>query len=118
LWFGEVVLLAGYLRRQGIREAINESVRFARRRFGSYEVIDLVVVLVGYAISSERTLEAFSDHVQPCATAALVGRTHLPARSPLARFLAALSSEPVEARRPLFLSDLLARPLDKDKQET
>jgi hypothetical protein len=46
---------------------------------------------------------------------ALFGREQLPARSTLSRFLAALSSEPVEALRALFLSDLLARPLDKEE---
>ena len=33
-WFGEVVLLARYLKQQGVLEAINERVRFVRRRFG------------------------------------------------------------------------------------
>ena len=81
-WLGEVVLLAGYLRRQGILEAINERVRFARRRFGRYEVIDFVAVLFGYATSGERTLEVFYEHVQPFAPAfmALFGREQLPAR--------------------------------------
>jgi hypothetical protein len=30
-----------------------------RRRFGHYEVIDFLAILFGYAISGERTLEAF-----------------------------------------------------------
>ena len=42
---------------------------------------------------------------------ALFGRDRLPARSTLSRFLAALTQEPVEALRTLFLDDLLARPL-------
>ena len=33
-WFGEVVLVAHYLKRQGVLAAIEERVRFARRRFG------------------------------------------------------------------------------------
>jgi hypothetical protein len=40
----------------------------------------------------------------------------LPSRSALSRFLAALTEEPVEALRTLFLDDLLARPLTPDKQ--
>jgi hypothetical protein len=42
-------------------------VRFTRKRFGRYEVIDFLAVLFGYAISGERTLEEF---YQPtgCAT--------------------------------------------------
>jgi hypothetical protein len=47
---------------------------------------------------------------------ALFDRDHLPARSTLSRFLAALTEAPVEALRTLFLDDLLARPLTPDKQ--
>jgi hypothetical protein len=56
-WFGEVVLIATHLRKHGILSKISEGVRFARRRFGHYEVIDFLAVLIGYAISGERTLE-------------------------------------------------------------
>ena len=74
-------------------------------------------VLLGYAISGERTLEAFYERLVPWADAfmALFGRERLPARSTLSRFVAALSPEPVEALRMLFLSDGLARPLDKEE---
>lgn len=116
-WFGEVTLIVHYLRRQNVLSQIEEQVHFARRRFGHYDVIDFVAVLLGYAISGERTLEAFYQRVLPFASAfmALFGREHLPARSTLSRFLAALSPEPVEALRTLFLSDLLARPLEKEE---
>src|SRR2546422_1827194 len=115
-WFGEVVLIACYLRRQGVLSAICEQVRFARRRFGHYDVIDFVAVLFGYAISGERTLEAFYKRLHPFAPAfmALFGREHLPARSTLSRFLASLPQTTVEALRTLFLEDLLARPLNKE----
>ena len=117
-WFGEVVCLARYLRKQGILNAISEQVRFARRRFGRYEVLDFVAVLFGYAISSERTLQAFYEHLHPYASSfmALFGRDRLPTRSTLSRFLAALTPETVEALRTLFLDDLLSRPLSHDKQ--
>ncbi len=62
-WFGEVVLIVEYLRKHGVLTKINEGVRFAWRRFGHYEVIDFLAVLFGYAISGERTLEAFYAHV-------------------------------------------------------
>jgi hypothetical protein len=93
-------------------------VRFARRRFGHYEVIDFLAVLFGYAISGERTLEAFYERLQPFAVPfmALFDRDQLPARSTLSRFLAALTEVPVEALRTLFLDDLLGRPLSADKQ--
>jgi hypothetical protein len=82
-WFGEVVLMAAYLRKHGVLTKIQEGVRFARRRFGHYEVIDFLAVLFGYAISGERTLEAFYERLQPFAAPfmALFGRDQLPARS-------------------------------------
>lgn len=46
----------------------------------------------------------------------LFERDHLPSRSALSRFLAALTQEPVEALRTLFLDDLLSRPLVPEKQ--
>ncbi|GHO63649.1 hypothetical protein KSC_025410 [Ktedonobacter sp. SOSP1-52] len=117
-WFGEVVVLSRYLQKHGVLSKINEHVRFVRKRFGQYEVIDFLTVLFGYAISGERTLEEFYESLQPFAVPfmALFGRDRLPARSTLSRFLAALTEEPVEALRTLFLDDLLARPLTPDRQ--
>jgi hypothetical protein len=117
-WFGEVVLMAAHLRKHGVLTKISEGVRFARRRFGRYEVIDFLAVLFGYAISGERTLEAFYERLQPFAVPfmALFERDRLPARSTLSRFLAALTQEPIEALRTLFLDDLLSRPLANEKQ--
>src|SRR5215472_7503969 len=70
-------------------------------------------------MSGERTLEAFYQRLQPFAGPfmALFGRDQLPARSTLSRFLAALTPEPVEALRTLFLDDLLSRPLSIDANE-
>src|SRR5438132_581296 len=117
-WFGEITLLAHHLQQQGVLAAIEEQVRFARRRFGRYEVIDFVAVLFGYAVSGERTLEAFYECLQPWADPfmALFGRDRLPARATLSRFLAALDQIAVESLRTLFLKDLLARPLGKEEQ--
>jgi hypothetical protein len=117
-WFGEVVLLSSFLRKHGVLSKISEQVRFARRRFGHYEVIDFFAVLFGYAISGERTLEEFYERLQPFAEPfmALFERDQLPSRSALSRFLAALTEAPVEALRTLFLDALLARPLTPDKQ--
>ncbi len=33
-WFGEVTIIAHYLKRLGVLDAVKERVRFARRRFG------------------------------------------------------------------------------------
>ncbi len=117
-WFGEVTVIVSHLAHQGVLAEISEQVRFARRRFGHYEVIDFLAVLFGYAISGERTLEAFYERLQPWASAfmALFGRDRLPARSTLSRFLAALDRVAVENLRTLFLKDLLARPLGKEEQ--
>ena len=127
-WFGEVAVIAQYLQHGGVLATIEERVRFARRRFGHYDLIDFVVVLLGYAVSSERTLEAFYERLQPFAAPfmALFGRERLPHRSTLSRFLTALNQATVEALRAVFLEDLLARPLEKvektgglwDRQET
>ncbi len=111
-WFGEVALVAHTLTRQGLLAEISERVRFSRKRFGTYEVIDFLVVLIGYALSGEPTLAAYYERLQPFATPfmALFGRTQLPHRSTLSRFLAALDQASVEALRSVFLQDALARP--------
>jgi hypothetical protein len=117
-WFGEVVLISRYLQKHGVLKKITEQVRFARKRFGRYDMIDFLAVLFGYAISGERTLEEFYERLKPFAVPfmALFERDRLPSRSTLSRFLAALSEVPIEALRTLFLDDLLARPLTPDKQ--
>jgi hypothetical protein len=116
-WFGEVALIIPYLRKQGVLSAISSQVRFARGRFGHYEVIDFLAVLFGYAISGERTLEAFYERLLPLAQPfmALFDRERLPSRSALSRFLASLTWTATEALRTLFLADLLARPVDKER---
>ena len=118
-WFGEMTLIVEHLRKQGILSKISERVRFARRRFGHYEVIDFLAILFGYAISGERTLETFYEQLQPFAIPfmALFERDQLPSRSALSRFLAALTEAPVTALRALFLDDLLNRPLTNDSNE-
>jgi hypothetical protein len=56
-WFGEVVLVVTHLKKQGVLTKLGEQVRFARKRFGRYEVIDFLAVLFGYAISGERLVD-------------------------------------------------------------
>src|SRR5712691_4225951 len=116
-WFGEVALIIPYLHKQGVLSAISSQVRLARRRFGHYEVIDFLAVLFGYEILGERTLETFYEVLGPLAQPfmALFDRERLPSRSALSRFLASLTWGATEALRTLFLADLLARPLDKER---
>jgi hypothetical protein len=111
-------VIARYLGHVGLLATIVERVRFARRRFGHYDLVDFVVVLLGYAISGERTLEAFYESLQPFAAPfmALFGRERLPHRSTLSRFLAALNQAAVEALRAVFLEELVARPLEKKEK--
>jgi hypothetical protein len=90
---------------------IQDQVRFTRARFGTYDTIDFVVVLIGYAVSSDPTLKAFYERLTPWASPfmALFGRNQLPHRSTLSRFLGALDQSTVEALRTLFQENLSAR---------
>lgn len=45
-WFGEVVLISKYLQKHGVLKKITEQVRFARKRFGRYELIDFLAVQI------------------------------------------------------------------------
>lgn len=118
-WWGELVLLSQHLRQQDILTRLAEGVCFERRRCGHYELIDFLVVLFGYTVSSERTLESFYEVLQPWAQPfmALFGRDRLPSRSALSRALAALTMPVIETLRTLFLADLLARSPGADAQE-
>lgn len=110
-WFAEVAAFAQVLTHTGIRSAIIEQVRFARARFGQYDLIDFVAVLIGYAVSDEPTLQAFYERLAPFAEPfmALFGRNQLPHRSTFSRFLASLDQSTVEALRARFQEDLLVR---------
>jgi len=110
-WMGEVAAFAQVLTQTDMLSAIAGQVRFARARFGQYEVIDMVAVLIGYILSGEPTLLAFYERLAPFAEPfmALFGRNRLPHRSTLSRFLAALDQASVETLRTLFQKDLLAR---------
>src|SRR5436305_1896728 len=110
-WFGEVAAFAQVLAHLGRVKAIEERVRFARARMGQYDTIDFVVVLIGYALSGELTLKDFYERLLPFADSfmALFGRSDLPHRGTLSRFLSALDQPTVEALRTLFQEDLVAR---------
>jgi hypothetical protein len=64
-WMGEVTVFAQVLAHTGILRMIQEQVRFARARFGHYDLIDFVAVLLGYAVSGELTLQAFYERLTP-----------------------------------------------------
>jgi len=102
--FAEVVIIAGYLEKKGQLEAFAHLVRLVRGRFGTYEPIDFLALLIGYAISGERTLADFFERVEPFEAAfmALFGRRCLPHRATLSRFLADVDRPCLEAFRALF----------------
>jgi len=110
-WFAEVVMIARYLATKGLIEAFAHQVRLVRGRFGSYEPIDFLGPLVGYAISGERTLTDFFERVAPFETAfmALFERRCLPHRSSLSRFLADVDRPCLEAFRTLFEQQTFAQ---------
>lgn len=119
-WLGEVAVVAHYLGSLGLLEKIALEVRFSRRRFGIYDTIDFLCVLIGYTLSGEATLKGFYERLHPFATPfmALFGREELPSRSALSRFLAAIDRSTVEALRTLFQKDLVARPLIEQGEAT
>lgn len=103
-WFAEVAILARHLATNELFEAFEQQVRLVRGRFGSYEPIDFLALLLGYAISGERTLTDFFEQIVPFGTAfmALFGRKCLPHRSSLSRFLADVDRPCLQAFRTLF----------------
>jgi hypothetical protein len=109
-WFAEVVISAGYLERKGLLKTFAQQVRLVRGHFGTYEPIDFLALLIGYAISGERTLTEFFERLAPFGPAfmALFGRKSLPHRSSLSRFLADVDRPCVEAFRTLFEQDSFA----------
>jgi len=106
-WFAEVVIIAGYLEKKGQISAFAQQVRLVRGHFGTYEPIDFLALLIGYAMSGERTLSDFFERLAPFGPAfmALFGRKSLPHRSSLSRFLADVDRRCVEAFRTLFEQD-------------
>jgi hypothetical protein len=103
-WFAEVVMIVQHLANRGLLDALAHRVRLVRGRFGQYEPIDFLALLLGYAISGERTLADFFGSVTPFGAAymALFGRQRLPHRSSLSRFLAPVDRPCVDALRTLF----------------
>ena len=107
-WFAEVTVIARHFQQRGLLDALSAQVRLARGRAGHFDVIDFIVILLGYAISGEATLEAFFARLAPFARPfmALFGRDRFPHRSTLSRFLDAVDAPCLEALRRLFEQDM------------
>ena len=54
-WFAEVIIIAQHLATKGVLDAFVHQVPLVRGRFGRYEPLDYLALLLGYAISGERT---------------------------------------------------------------
>jgi hypothetical protein len=98
------IIIVRHLATKGLLDTFASQIRLVRGHFGCYETIDFLALLVGYAISGERTLADFFERVAPFSEAfmALFGRTCLPHRSSLSRFLADGDRPCVEAFRTIF----------------
>ena len=64
-WFAEVAILSRHLATKGLLEALTQQVRLVRGHFGHYEPLDFLALLIGYAISGERTLADFFERLSP-----------------------------------------------------
>lgn len=104
VWFAEVVIIVQHLATKGLLDAFAQQIRLVRGRFGIYEPLDFLALLLGYAISGERTLADFFERLAPFEPAfmALFGRRSLPHRATLSRFLADIDHPCLEAFRTLF----------------
>lgn len=107
-WFEEVLVIATFLKEQHRFASVSDHVRFARARMGRYDLIDFVVVLLGYALSGERSIHDFYQRLAAHGELYmhLFERDHLPHRSTLSRFLAALTPTCVEQLRQELLGEL------------
>ena len=107
-WFGEAVLCGKYWLDSGLVGYLEEEVRVERGRMGRYEVMDFVLLLMGYAISGERTIADFYRALSPVKDVLMSqwGRERCPSASSLSRFLGSVGASAVEALRSLFESDL------------
>ena len=88
-WFGEAVLFGKYWLDSGLVGYLEEEVRVERGRMGQYEVMDLVLLLLSYAMSGERTIADFYRALSPVKEVLMSqwGRDRCPSASSLSRFL-------------------------------
>jgi hypothetical protein len=79
-WCGDVVVITNSLHTYGVLSTINEQVRIARKRYRRCDVLDVLALFFGNAISGKRTREEFSRQLHSCAVSfiALYGRARCP----------------------------------------
>jgi hypothetical protein len=115
-WFAECTLIVAHLQQRGVLDTLSTQVRLSRGRAGTYEALDMVLLLLAYALSGEPSLHAFYDRLAPChdALAALLHRQRLPHRATLSRFLHAVDPAFLTALRQVLAADLHAHGLRGD----
>ncbi len=59
-WLEEVVLMAAFLKEHHLLTSLADQVRFSRARMGRFDLIDFVVVLLGYALSGKQPARLLS----------------------------------------------------------
>jgi len=96
-------MIARHLATRGLLEPFAQQVRLVRGCFGSYELIDFLGPLVGYAISGGRTLTNFFEREQHNFS------LHVP--YPLCSFFLCSSCEQQSYRKQSSFSILLFVPL-------
>jgi len=103
-WLAEAVVLARAIWSTLALLPLCETVRVARGRAGRYEVCDLVLILLAYAVSQADTLAAFFTQAKPVGTLLMASwqRDHCPSASALSRFLSAVTAPSCEQLRTLF----------------
>ena len=116
-WLSEALLILQLARDSALLSQIQQTIRVPRGRMGTFEVCDFFLVLLVYAVSGELTLLALYAAMAPSVAvlAALWSRHHLPARSTLSRFLAAVTEPATEALRQVLFDDLLRNGLSGER---
>lgn len=103
-WLTEVLVLLQTWWSEWLPLPLVEHVRVPRGRAGTFVVVDFVLVLLAYASSRAPMLKAFYEQAQPVASVVMCawGRTRMPSRSALSRFLKSVPPTAVEALRDFF----------------
>lgn len=101
-WMAQAVILLTAWQTWGLVDSLR-GLRWGRQS-KHFQAIDLVLVLLLFSLSNERSVRAFFKHLGPHADtlAALWGREKLPKRSGFVEMLAAIDDPFLESMRPLF----------------
>lgn len=101
-WMAQAVMILTAWQSWGLAGSLRE-LRWARQS-KAFEAVDLVLVLLLFSLSNERSVRAFFKHLGPHGNelAALWGRGRMPTRSGFMAMLKAVNGPLVDDVRPLF----------------